>query len=199
MGFDMETLKSSVMVPGNNKGIDMCLFGLPGSGKSTLAKFLEQYLISNYPDTTVAFVSVGDIARSLSEETRKTGAYAPEDELRVAVAEVVKMYHDSGWRVCLEGIPRSFSQMVFVHSILTDPMYVHLTTPGITCIDRLLKRGRQDDTVDGIVSRIEITQALTEQIVKYLAWSPRYKQLDGTLRFDNLIAHDLVWSLGWRD
>lgn len=184
---------------GFNEGSDLCLYGLPGSGKSTLASKLESYLRSNYPETDVAFVSVGDIARSLSEETRKTGAYAPEDELRAAVKEWVEHYHGLGYRVVLEGIPRSFSQLVFIVSILKAPLFIHLTTPGLICIERLVRRGRQDDTIDSIVSRMDVTSSLVGRIQDFMRGSPHCMTINGTEPFDDLTCHGIVWSSGWRD
>lgn len=132
---------------------DICITGLPGSGKGTLATNLCNYAASELGVEALVVVT-GDIAREISKDSAKTGAFAPEDEMRKRVREYIDEARHDGKRVIMEGFPRAVPQLVLAEQILERPLYVMIDTPVLTCIRRLIKRGRGDDTTDAIGNRM---------------------------------------------
>ena len=128
---------------------DILITGLPGAGKGTLAKTLSEF------DLDIVYVSTGDIAREISEESASTGAFAPEEWLRSELLKKVRKAHEAGKPIVVDGFPRKAEQVVWAEKHMNRPLYVHLDTSPMVCIRRLLVRGRQDDTVANIARRMD--------------------------------------------
>jgi adenylate kinase len=131
---------------------DICITGLPGAGKGTLATNLQTLAESMNIETEV--IVTGDIAREISKESRETGAFAPEDEMRRRITDRVDVARRAGAVVITEGFPRTPAQLVVAERLLHNPLYVIMETSALICIRRLIARGRADDTSDAIGRRI---------------------------------------------
>jgi adenylate kinase family enzyme len=171
---------------------DICLLGLPGAGKGTFLQRLEKI----DAEGEIAMVSTGDIARSISEETVRTGAFAPEDKFREALFGWLDETRQTYDRIILEGFPRTFEQLVLAEKICNNPLYVVLETPVITCIQRLHGRGRIDDTPENIARRLTEHRINIDQIVRAVQSGPRGRVLTLT---DNSHDHVLfaMKEAGW--
>ena len=143
---------------------DICITGLPGAGKGTLASNLCNYAASELGIESLVIVT-GDIAREISKESRETGAFAPEEEMRKRINEYVAEARSSGAAVIMEGFPRALPQLVLAEQILVRPLHVIMETPVMTCIRRLIGRGRQDDTADSIGNRISEHQRIVGEVM----------------------------------
>jgi adenylate kinase family enzyme len=110
-------------------------------------------------------IVTGDIAREISKASRETGAFAPEDEMRRRINEYVAEARSSGAVVIMEGFPRTLPQLVLAEQILDSPLHVIMETPVMTCIRRLIGRGRQDDTPDNIGNRISDHQKIVGEVM----------------------------------
>lgn len=145
---------------------DVCITGLPGSGKGTLAKNLELLADSMALKTTT--IVTGDIAREISAESRSTGAFAPEPELRRRVQDIVDEARDANSIVIMEGFPRTVAQMAIAELMLERPLYVIMDTPLIMCMRRLLGRGRNDDMPDNIGKRLVDHQQIVGEVMSVI-------------------------------
>jgi adenylate kinase family enzyme len=142
---------------------DICITGLPGAGKGTLATNLQALAVVGGIEAVV--IVTGDIARQISKESRETGAFAPEDKMREIINEQVNTAREVGAVVIMEGFPRTLPQLVLAEQMLERPLHVIMETPVMTCIRRLIGRGRQDDTADSIGNRISEHQRIVGEVM----------------------------------
>ena len=153
----------------------LAITGTPGAGKSTLAAAVSASL-------HVPVLSAGDVARTVDDQSRSTGAMAAEDLFR---DEWSKRVSASGsGPLILEGIPRKMSQL--------DLLPPNTLTIALMCAwevseMRLLARNRIDDGF--------ARERYEAQLVQFGAH--KVDQLEGTWIFglvgpDNLIRTDLM-------
>lgn len=134
------------------------LVGIPGAGKTTLCQLLAT-------SHGYKHVSSGNLIRQfLTDEHTKSelakGHFAPNEEavrrlMREAI-EGVNMY-------VLDGFPRSADQIDTLG--IKIEMVLYLDTPPEIAKQRLLGRGRTDDTLDVINERMSIQ---TDTVAKVL-------------------------------
>lgn len=147
--------------------MQLVLLGRPGSGKGTLAKELVEEL-------GVPYIGSGEIARHLAEndpETRsrlKAGLMAPEEAMRTQVESRIEAALLTKNGFLLDGFPRTMAQLVallsWTHPI-GMPFFIYVDAEKLTCIERLLHRGRPDDTPDAIERRLKDYESETEPLL----------------------------------
>lgn len=123
----------------------LALTGVCGSGKSTVARVLAGLL--EWP-----LVSSGDVARSVDENTRRSGAMADPYALDDALLPLLM-----NGPVVLDGYPRTPTQAFTLRAFGKWDIVALSITPS-EAERRLLERGRSDDT------RIRIGARITEQM-----------------------------------
>lgn len=145
----------------------LLFLGSQGSGKSTQAKLLADYL-------QIPVVSTGDIFRKISEDNSEVGKRIAEivksgelveDKEVSAIINKRLQEKDCQNGFILDGYPRSVAQIKYF-----DPGFdkvIFLTISKETAINRLLKRGRVDDTSESIKTRLENYYRQIEQIISY--------------------------------
>ncbi|MDJ0695289.1 MAG: adenylate kinase [Mastigocoleus sp. MO_167.B18] len=148
--------------------------GPPGAGKGTQAKALAKHW-------SIPHISTGDILRqALSEQTPlgiEAQTYMDKGELvpdRLVEAMVEERLNQSdtksGW--ILDGFPRTVVQAAFLEKLLQNlsqggERVVNLDVPDEVVIERLLQRGRKDDTEDVIRRRLQIYRSETSPLIDY--------------------------------
>lgn len=138
------------------------LLGPPGAGKGTQAERLVRR--ANAPH-----ISTGDLFRShmrdrtpLGLQARKymdAGELVPDDVTISMVRE--SLAAESGDRFILDGFPRNPEQARALDALLTEmgsPLdaVVEFDVPRPVLVERLLGRGRSDDTEEVIRRRLEV-------------------------------------------
>jgi adenylate kinase len=133
------------------------LIGQTGSGKSTQAKLLADHF-------HCPLISSGDIAREIAEADSFTesaltqGSYAPEVAIRREVVMRVESAIIQSGIFVLEGFPRKVEQLIVLEQLARrrdiEIVYVHLDVPDLTCIRRLVGRGRRGDNPDSISAKL---------------------------------------------
>jgi adenylate kinase len=160
--------------------------GPPGSGKGTQAEILAKLL-------DIPHISTGEILRSaIAKSTplgQKAKGYMARGELvpnELILDMVRERLQDQdiqkGW--ILDGFPRSVSQATFLDELLGEinyaaPCVIDLEVPQNVLIDRLLKRGRQDDTEETIRRRLEVYHEQTEPVTDYYRGKGNLHVVDG--------------------
>lgn len=152
----------------------LIFLGPPGAGKGTQAQALAKEL-------QIPHVSTGDILRQALSARSPLGIkaqdYMDRGELvpdRLVQDMVEERLHqsdaNSGW--ILDGFPRTVSQAEFLDGLLQklgqgQVQVVNLDVPDDILIERLLGRGRPDDTEDVIRRRLEIYHADTAPLIGF--------------------------------
>lgn len=162
---------------------DILLVGKPGAGKDTLAK----HLVESYG---YAEINMGRILREMAEredphgiklrdEYWAEGNLVPDHE---SCALAVKYINDLGDKsLVFNGYPRNnvqvadfFSKMVKTdmsgHWDLPIKTYalniIYIEVSDQVAMERLLKRGRQDDTEETIKTRMNVYESQTKHCLK---------------------------------
>jgi len=132
----------------------LAITGVPGTGKTTLALALSTQL--GWP-----VVSTGNIARVTDPGGLARGGMANEADFVVAFARhyaLVRSLADTP--VILDGIPRTVGQLGYLPADTTR--VILLTARPDVAVDRLLRRGREDDTPELIERRMREQGALLQ-------------------------------------
>jgi adenylate kinase len=152
--------------------VRLVLVGPPGAGKGTQAVRLAERL-------QVPHVSTGDLFRAnLSAQTplgleaqryMDQGTLVP-DEVTVAMVRERLSEDDAAKGFILDGFPRNVSQADALDELLNgDPLdaVVSLEVPEDVLVERMLGRGRADDTEDVIRRRQQVYRDETAPLLDH--------------------------------
>ena len=150
----------------------LLFLGAPGAGKGTQAELLSQ-------TTSYLHLSTGELLRKEIEMNTNLGIEVKDtinrgelvsDELVLKIVRQNLDKDSKGW--ILDGFPRNLSQANSLNEVLIEinqPLEVvfYLDIPEEVLIQRLLLRGRKDDTEETIRTRVKIYKNTTEPLIKY--------------------------------
>jgi len=162
----------------------LLIVGPQGAGKGTQAALLAESL-------GIPHVSTGDLFRANLAEGTELGGLAkkyidagelvPDEVTQEMVADRVSQ-PDAGVGFLLDGFPRNIPQADWLGTMLegrSEPIdrVVLLTAPDQVLLDRMLSRGRTDDTVEAITRRLDIYHSETTPLIAY--YGDRVVHIDG--------------------
>ncbi len=141
----------------------VAVFGAQGSGKSTQADLLASHL-------GLPHIETGDLVRDFSENQKTTdlkdslasGQLSPTS-LVVRLLKERLDKDDCAAGFVLDGYPRSIEQYEAFAPELDLVLVINITDEE--AVERLLKRGREDDTREGIAERLELYHQETEPVI----------------------------------
>ena len=150
----------------------LLFLGAPGAGKGTQAELLSQ-------TNSYLHLSTGELLRKEIEKSTNLGRKVRDimnrgelvsDELVLKIVRQNLDKDNKGW--ILDGYPRNLSQANSLNEVLIEinqPLEVvfYLDIPEEVLINRLLLRGRKDDTEETIRTRVDIYKKTTEPLIKY--------------------------------
>ena len=160
--------------------------GPPGSGKGTQSQILASQL-------GLTHISTGEILRSaIANETelgKAAKAYVDAGELvpdqlilslireRLGNAEIQN-------RWILDGFPRNVAQASFLDELLAELQQaaqwaINLEVPQETLVQRLLLRGRKDDSEETIRRRLVVYEEQTAPLIQYYEERSKLQSIDG--------------------
>lgn len=157
----------------------LIIFGVQGSGKSTQAQLLSK-------DLRIPYVATGDLVRSEAESGSITGKkigqmigsgqLAPT-EFVVAVLKKRLTRKDCRDGYIIDGFPRNLDQYNSFSPEADRVIYIKISDEEAK--ERLLKRGRGDDTEEAIEKRINIYHQETEPLLEIFRQKGILEEVDG--------------------
>lgn len=175
----------------------LVFLGPPGAGKGTQAELLSETL-------GIPHISTGDLFRANISEGTAIGIEAKKylDAGDLVPPEItVDMVHarlsepDASKGFILDGFPRSIEQAEALNSILADldtelDAVVSFVVDPDVVVDRMLARGRADDTEDVIRNRMAVYDKETAPLLEY--YGDQVKTVDAVGEVDEV--HQRVLS-----
>ena len=169
---------------------DLILIGKQGSGKGTQSKLLVQ-------DHNYAVFETGGALRAIAQEDSELGRKVLEitqrgdlvsNDIVMDIVENFLKNTEPGTPVIFDGIPRSEEQRVSLEALLEKTgrefLVVELTLHNEIAIERMLGRGRQDDTPEAIKKRLENFDAYTAPLIEVWREQDKVLTIDGDLSID---------------
>lgn len=172
----------------------LVILGRQGSGKGTQAAFLaERY--------GVVHVSTGDMLRAAvaagtelglrAKAVMDAGNLVGDDIMIGIVGERLADDDIQAQGVLLDGFPRTTAQADALAEILggTGPdLAINLDVPIAEVTERMLARGRDDDTEETISRRLELYEAETAPLLAWFEERGRLTVVDGLGTEDEVFA-----------
>jgi len=156
--------------------MNIVLIGPQGSGKSTQGKLISDHF-------GIPYISTGDMFREIMDNSDDFALSIKEKMLAGDLIDdettnnIVRQHLERGkyYRgFVIDGYPRSVNQSMSAPFVLD--LILHIQVPEQISIERLIKRGRIDDTEVKIKRRLELYKQETEPILKY--WRKHDKVVD---------------------
>ncbi|HEY5881813.1 MAG TPA: adenylate kinase [Nakamurella sp.] len=167
------------------------IVGPQGAGKGTQASLLAENL-------GIPHISTGDIFRAnvgagtelgvLARKYMDAGELVP-DEVTVAMVAARFDEPDASKGFLLDGFPRTVTQANKLGEILIErgediDKVLLLEVPDDVLLERMLARGRADDTAEAISRRLELYHSETKPLLEYYA--NRLAAIDGVGGIDEV-------------
>ncbi len=169
----------------------LLFIGPPGAGKGTQAQRVAERL-------GIAHISTGDMFRAQVaagtelgrrvEAIMKAGDYVP-DEVTVAMLGERIAEPDAAEGFILDGFPRTLGQVEALDRLLgSDGLdrVVVLDVPEDELVQRLLSRGRADDTEETVRNRLAVYREQTEPLIELYARRGIVVHVDGVGEIDEI-------------
>ena len=161
------------------------LLGPPGAGKGTQANLIQERL-------GVPHISTGDLLRTAVREETELGKQAKDfmdrgklvpDELVIGLIRE-RLAGDAAGGFLLDGFPRNVAQGETLEQLLRETgveldHVVSLAVPEDELVDRLLGRGRSDDTEETIRERLAVYEAETAPLCEFYRERSLLREIDG--------------------
>ena len=171
----------------------LIFLGAPGAGKGTQAKLMASLC-------SIPHISTGDILRAAVENQTSLGLQAKlymnkgdlvPDQLVFALIQERLNNHDAqeGW--ILDGFPRNVAQAEFLDSLLNEidqpcDYVVNLDVPDDVLVQRMLERGRTDDTEKVIRNRLKVYREQTSPLIDFYSKRKKLAVVNGDQLLDGV-------------
>ncbi|GEA94832.1 adenylate kinase [Weissella viridescens] len=174
---------------------NIVLLGLPGVGKGTqAAKIVETY---NLPH-----ISTGDMFREAMANETELGLKAKSymdagnlvpDEVTNGIVEERLAQDDTKNGFILDGYPRNIEQAEALEQMLAKQgrdinAVLYFTADNDVLVQRMMARGRADDTPEVIQNRLNVNGELTEPIAEFYADKGVLHKIDGAKDLDDVFT-----------
>lgn len=170
--------------------------GPQGCGKGTQLKLLSDHLSHKDPGRSTLAPAMGALLRDLAQkDTYSASLLRPVIESGKLVEYAVSVPLFGGFllenmkdsqHLLIDGFPRSIEQVEFVDSMMrfykrSEPTVIRIEITDEEAVERLIKRGRSDDTPEAIRTRLAWTRTAEKEIEAWFKQHPSYRfvEVDG--------------------
>lgn len=185
-----------------NSHLQLVIMGPPGAGKGTQAKKIAESF-------GIPHISTGAVLRSEIEKDTPLGRQVKAvvergdlvaDEIVLELVETRLLEPDCKDGFILDGFPRTLAQSGGLDDILSRRgtpglTAINLAVPDEALLDRLLDRGRSDDTRETIENRIRVYHEQTAPLIDYYADKGVLVEINGDQAID-AVFEDIKKILG---
>ncbi len=175
-------------------GRRLLMLGPPGAGKGTQAEMLCRAI-------GIPHVSTGVMLRDHVERGTELGTRAKEimdagdlvpDDIVIAMVEERLAAEDAACGFLLDGFPRTRPQAEALVEVLGPERaleaVVNLEAPDREVVERILSRGRSDDTEEAVRTRIAVYLEQTAPLIEYYETAGLLTRVDGVGEIDEVLA-----------
>lgn len=177
--------------------MNIIILGPQGSGKSTQANLLSERL-------GLPIVEVGGMLRQKAREETEIGKKVKEavekgklvdDQTTFLLLkeELTKPEYARG--VIIDGAPRTLEQARLIGGLLDIDRIIYVHVPDEVSVERLLKRGRADDTPELIKTRLGLYHRDTQPALEYYREKGILEEVDGT-KTPNEVFDEILKKMG---
>ena len=174
----------------------LLIFGPPGVGKGTQSALIAEKL-------NLFHLSTGEYLRKAIDDGTELGLKAkdivekgmlvPDDIMIGIVAQALEENTDGKAGFILDGFPRTLEQakaleVIFQKMGVKDICVLYLIAHDDELVDRLLKRGRKDDTEEIIRHRLKIYLDSTKPIIDYYRNTKEVLDIDGVGAIEDIFG-----------
>ena len=160
----------------------LVIFGRQGAGKGTQCEFLTRHY-------GAVHISTGDMLRAAAasgtdlgiraKSYMDTGQLLPDDVMVGVVQERLELPDVAELGFLLDGFPRTVPQAEALCALVEVDLAVNLDVAEDVVRDRMLARGRADDTPEIIGERLAAYAAQTVPTIAWFAQQDRLVTIDG--------------------
>lgn len=160
----------------------LVILGRQGSGKGTQGVRLAEQL-------GIAHISTGDMLRAAAEAGTPMGLEAkaymdrgdllPDDVMQGVVAERLEQDDARTAGFLLDGFPRTVGQAEALDALAAIDLAIDLDVPYDVVMERMLARGRTDDTPEAIARRLDLYEAQTRPLLERYGSQSKLVTVDG--------------------
>lgn len=170
--------------------VRLVILGRQGSGKGTQCALLVDHF-------AIPHISTGDMLREAVAAGTDFGIMAKEimdrgdlvsDDIIVGVVEERLSKADAAPGFLLDGFPRTVGQAEALSAIAAPSVVVNIDVPTGLVLERMLARGRADDTEEAITRRLELYEEQTAPLVAYYDGLGVLATVDGVGEVDEVFA-----------
>ncbi len=175
-------------------GRRLLILGPPGAGKGTQAAMLCRAIGIPHVSTGVMLRDHVDRSTSLGAKAKKimdSGALVPDDIVIAMVAERLDAA-DAACGFLLDGFPRTAAQAEALDDVLGDERgleaVINLEADEDEVVQRILARGRSDDTEEAVRTRIAVYHEQTAPLIDFYLERGLLTRVDGVGDIDEILA-----------
>ena len=176
----------------------LVLLGPPGAGKGTQGERLARRIALDHVSTGDLFrdaVTAGSPAGVRAESYLRSGQLVPDE----VVLQVIEEYLSDarGRDICFDGFPRTRNQATKLDELLKQfnlavTAVVYINVPDDRALERLLARGRADDTGETARYRLQVYHEDTAPLIDYYRQAGVLIEVDGSEGVDPVAQR--VWT-----
>jgi adenylate kinase len=167
------------------RGPRLVLLGKQGAGKGTQGEALARHFGIQHLSTGQLFRDSAEVGVTAGLEAKKymdQGELVPDDLVIAVIEERFANPREVEDGFILDGFPRTEGQAEELDRILGDDdidLVIDLEVPTGLVIERLLGRGREDDTEESIRRRLELYESETQPLCEFYRRRGLLESVDG--------------------